>query len=298
MHPRLSRWSDEARRDKRGKPVPSVFGPADLEVCKLLAPTAKARHPWGYQYLPTNYVPLLLRRGPAGAADRLRDLKRKPNSYLQLPEQPKNNSRALIYAIAPKGIDELREEGFEVPRFTHRRLPHELMACLAAASFEYASIKHSDVKIDPVFKGDIDPIIPDWPVFKVTTPYQTRYVFLEADTGSETINTVVDPNATTIGGKFSQYLNLLKSLDKETRRFALFLFVTTRRVRMESMIESLKMTIDKEDAGHHLSANFGFTHMQYDRFINTIPKLTDWAITTDYQRAGLPPFNFLRSDAR
>ena len=64
---------------------------------------------------------------------------------------------------------------------------------------------------------------------------------------------------------------------------------------MESMIGVLKHVIDIKGHDHDLAFQFAFNHIQYDRFINTIPKLTNWALTSNHERAGsIPALNFLK----
>src|SRR3984893_19203965 len=117
-------------RRNRWKPAPLpnkgfVFVETDLELLKLLAPTAEARSPWAYQYLSTNYFAPLLHRSPAGVSDRLREL--FDYRSIRKPDQPRYNNQQHIYALDTKGADELREAGLTVPHLRERKLPHELM---------------------------------------------------------------------------------------------------------------------------------------------------------------------------
>jgi len=66
---------------------------------------------------------------------------------------------------------------------------------------------------------------------------------MEADTGSETISYSQNPDTTTIGGKFNNYLDLIKE-----RRFkkSMAVFYTTRLTRMESMIRALQYAIARK----------------------------------------------------
>jgi hypothetical protein len=158
---RNSRWSIEGHKDQKGRLIPVLFGASDLEICKLLAPI---RNPWGYQYLPTSYFHLLLNRGRA-MSKRLDDLTDKPNCYIKRPEQPRNNYRDIVYALDNRGADELRAAGFDLSRLHLRQLPHELMACLIAASFEYGAVKHNI----PIIPKEWPDVIfrPDWIPFQL-----------------------------------------------------------------------------------------------------------------------------------
>jgi hypothetical protein len=278
-----SRWSHKPRLDDAGELCPFIFNSNDLEICRLLTP--QAREPWGYQYLPTRYIAGLSGRSYGAVRARLSKMHPEPYAYIKLPDQPRNNYRERIFAIAPNGLSEIREAGIDFPKFKLRRLPHELMACIIAASFEYGARKHKlSITVDNHVRADF---YPDWPIFKVAD----IKVWLEADTGSETISHSADPDTTTIGAKFDNYLKLIK--DGHFKK-SVAVFVTTRETRKNSMIEVLKKAIDKKRMDHDVADQFLFTHITYDRFLNKLPMLTDWAIKADYQRAGAEPFNFLK----
>jgi hypothetical protein len=110
------------------------FTASDLEICELLAPYAFAREPWGYYCLPSSYFGLLLNRSIANTAMRVSELRGLPY-HTKLSEQTKNLYRDLIFQIDRAGIEQLREVGYEV-KLRSRPIPHELMACSIAASFE------------------------------------------------------------------------------------------------------------------------------------------------------------------
>lgn len=281
METRLSRWSNK-KKMRDGKPEPFVFTEDDLEICKLLSPPS--RDPRGYRFLPTSYIALLLDR--SYEVIRRRTKKLRAHSYLELPEQPHNNFRELIQSIGKAAYTQLEEAGAPQDPYKARKLAHELMACLIAASFELAT--HNNTTIEVLqFTRDL-PVRPDWPIFEFTTAHHSRFVFIEADTASEGLK-VNDPNATDIHGKFEEYLKLIHT--KKIRN-AMILFATTKPVRMNSMIELLKYTIDAHDYDHEYADYFGFTVMPYDRFLNKLPKPTAWAATQNWQRAGHTPFNF------
>lgn len=282
-----SRWDTSARLDEKGKPIPVVFGADDLEICRLFAPVQGVRQPFSYQYLPTGYVPLLLGRGKEYMINRLQQLVCEPHCYLAQPDQPRNNFRDIIFSIGANGIDELREVGHDVPRKALRRLPHELFNCIGAASFEYGSTQHKGVKIELV--KERHDFYPDLPIFWLSTPHQEKKIYFEGDCGTEQLE--AHPSNTTIDDKFEQYLCLGSEL-----KDSMVVFVTVRGTRVEKMIDRLKRIIDKRGMPHGYARSFAFTHIAYDRFLTKVPKLTDWALTADYQRAGSAgPFNFMRA---
>jgi hypothetical protein len=280
-----SRWDTSKRVDGNGAQIPVLFTANDLDMCKLLCPVQGVRTPWSYQYLPTGYLAPLLGREAQYISNRAQELVCEPYNYLAQPDQPQTNFRDIIYSIGANGVDELREHNAEIPRRSLRPLAHELMASIVAASFEYGSITQG-VSIEVVKENHA--FYPDWPVFWVTTPFQQKRVYLEVDRGTEQLES--HPTNTTIDDKLSQYLSLGPAL-----KDALVVFVTIRRTRADTMIERLKKAIDKAGVPHGYARSFAFTHIPYDRFLTKVPKLTDWAVTADYQRAGAAgPFNFMR----
>jgi hypothetical protein len=273
----------ETRRSRWNDPPPvKIFTESDLDICKLLASSILARDPWGYHYLPTSYFGPLLERGNQGAGHRVNALRGRPH-YTALAEQPHDNYRQLIYQLYRGGADALCEAGHKI-RPHSRPTSHELMACIIAASFEIGAREHRlPISIVPNLQL---PIHPDWRIFTL----QGRSVFIEADTASETINPHANSQATSIREKFDHYLDLIAA---KTVKRPLFLFVTTSATRCNSFIETLKLAIDAKDCPHEYAEHFGFTSMAYDRFLNTIPPLSGWAVTREYQRAGHQPFKFI-----
>jgi hypothetical protein len=258
---RRSRWDD---------PSPAkMFTESDLEICKLLAPSIQAREPWGYHYLPTSYFGPLLNRGLHGAGNRANALRGQPH-YTTLAEQPHDNYRQLIYQLYRGGAEALREAGYEI-KLHPRATSHELLACIIAASFEIGA-RQNNLPLKLLHVDDL-PAIPDWPVFQM----QGRAVFIEADMGTESI-----------GGKVAEKLERYHKLidDKMVRR-PIILFVTIMPDRCGTFLEELRYH-PREYAEY-----FATTSIRYDRFLNTIPPLSGWAVTTGYQRAGHEPFKFV-----
>ena len=65
------------------------------------------------------------------------------------------------------------------------------------------------------------------------------------------------------------------------------------------MLEVVKHVVDRNRYDHNLALHFAFNHIDYDRYINTIPRLTDWILASSHTRAGkIPPFNFLSTEGR
>lgn len=283
---RRSRWSTDPKLAPDGKPVGFAFTEGDLDICKLLAFSARAREPWSYEYLPTSWFAPLLGRGSHRVPARLRDLSSKPHFYIAKPDQPRSNCRDIIYALASKGVDAVRESGVAVPRLSRHRLAHALMANLIAASFELASHEVAGAVIETAVRLPRLATIPDWRPFRLSAPAGAFTVFIEADMGTETLS--ANENANTIDGKFVAYLRLTR---EPALKNPLFVFVTTRRTRRDSMIERLKRVIDRERYEHDSAGHFAFAHIAYDRFLNTVPKPGPWAVSEPYQRAGFTPLN-------
>jgi hypothetical protein len=79
-------------------------------------------------------------------------LSRKPNLYLNRPEQQRchadANYRPLIYELDDRAIGILRQAGVPVfPRIHHRNFAHEVMTSRIMASFELGTVGNSSVRI-------------------------------------------------------------------------------------------------------------------------------------------------------
>jgi hypothetical protein len=303
---RNSRWIRKDIKDKDG----FRFERSDFDICRLVTPNY--RTPWGYPYLPTNYFPPLLDRGDA-VTGRLRTL--FDLAYLGHADQPRNNFRDIIYQIDSKGLEEIRMAGFDmIPQHLqyikhNRHLSHELMVCLIAASFEYGAKKHH-LSIGLQAWPEKDPQ-PDWTPFILGD----TLVLIEADMGTERIR--IKEQATSIEDKYLKYLSLMKdgffTSHFDVPKFVI-LFITLIEPRLKSMIEKprgLKRVIDENDYDQDFAEHFAFANINkhdlftndyieelhgYDRFMNKKPKLTDWAITQPYERAGFPVLQFLKGN--
>jgi hypothetical protein len=244
----------------------------DLEICKLLTPYAPVRYPWSYTYLPTRYFAPLLETGPDYTPNRLAQL--RAEGYVTLPDQPRSNFRDLIYQLGKAGAAEVRELGYQFD-ITPRALAHELGSCLVAANVELGARKYN-LPLDIVSISSL-PQRPDWPIFTLAS----HTVMIEFDTGSESQNI--------IEGKYHCYLDLI-----ERRRVQkpIFLFITTKRDRVNNLINTLKILIDRHELPYSYAQYFAFGHMTYDRFLNKLPELSGGVITHAFERAGHEPFTF------
>jgi hypothetical protein len=162
-----------------------------------------------------------------------------------------------------------------------RSLSHELGACLVAASTELGARRHN-LPIELLPMPDIDKR-PDWPFYSLAG-FQ---VLEEFDTGSESLEV--------IERKFECYLD---AIDRKIFRRPIVRFTTTKKLRVANMIEKLKRTIDNKRYPYKYADHFAFGSIEYDRFLNKIPKPGDWAITTQYERASGTPFSFIEQNRR
>jgi hypothetical protein len=239
--------------------------------------------PWGYTYLPSGYFAQLLRRGHKGIKHRLAKLRASPH-YVTLADQPSNAHRDLIYRIGRGGVAALEDEGIAA-KSRSKALPHELFACVIAASFELGSGQLNQ-PIEAATCRQLS-IQPDWPPFR----FSRRTIFIEADMGTETNKPTRGPDATgsNIASKFKRYLLLASNREAEDPFFA---FYTCKPGRIEGWIETLMRVIDTNGYDQDYAECFGFMAVEYDRFLNTVPALSAWAATEPYVRPGFEPFRF------
>lgn len=130
MSTRKSRWSNEAT-----EPVTLTDG--DMAVFRPLN---------RFRYLRCNYISEMTGRPYGSIRHRLDDLQRLPNVYLDRPEQqrsqPNANYRHLIYELADKGAQVLKDQGLhsDEPRFGDQALfAHSMMVNDTMASIELAA---------------------------------------------------------------------------------------------------------------------------------------------------------------
>ena len=273
----LDRHARAPRLKKNGQLKPLVFNDGHLEMVKLLSPV-KARDPWSYQYLPVRYVPALLGQSLEYGRKQVTWLASEPWNYLHLPEQSEIYSCPLIVSVGKEGKQELRHIGVSLPNKPLRPIPHELLACISAASFEYGAKQHG-FKIE-VVEREAD-VTPDWPVFKLTGEKE-HIIFLEADMGRESLT---GDASNTITSKLLRYAQLFENYDD-----LYAVFVTTRPSRVTAMAYLARKL------PRSVRSRFLFTSIKYNRFLTKIPPLTDWAISGEWKTA-YGTFSFLKKQA-
>ena len=133
MKERNSRWSDEPKLDKSGKPVVITPVESDLTLFQLLL---------RYRYLPANFILPFTGFYYTYLKGRLDVLSRKPNKLLDRPDkqrsQPNANYRFLIYQLAYRGEKALKDAGLWTPEpqlgdktlFAHSLMVTETIASL------------------------------------------------------------------------------------------------------------------------------------------------------------------------
>lgn len=307
---RRSRWTKDDIRDKNGKPKRVTVTDNDIAILKLLAPTFD-RAPWGYRFLRSNYIYKLLGREKYTILERLDLLSTKSNNYLGLPDQPRNNFRAIVYELGDAGSRELKAAGLDLPKRKDTsidRFRHELLRCDIAASFEIATQEHAEIKILPwpAIKGDhthggipisrTDTIFPDWHPFAIERQESPRYTFIvgfEADCMTMPLETN-DTKRSSIQKKFLDYLRVLHN-DTIKSHFGFntkfFPFVTLDTDHMNAMMELLTKIIARERLNPVFARSFGFKVMP--SFYATPAPATGHMITEPWSRAGFPPFSLL-----
>lgn len=281
MRPR--RWNDSPTL-LNGKPKPFLLVDRDMSILKLFGPRA----PWPYRFLPTSYINTLLGRPRGNRIGRLRE---RPGRYLALAEQPRNNYRDYIYEIGPGGLAELAEDGIAFTKPSAIPRPaHTLLSNMIAASLEYGAETHGiDIRLH-----SRTTIQPDLPVFSLGDSYP---IYLEADMATERLFKPKrqQQDQTSIEAKFEVYLNLIRE------RPAFVLFCTIAPARMQNLQECLLASIQTYGYATDFAEMFAFMVLPpitseskppryFDRFLNAVPRLTDWAVTSNWTRAGnLPP---------
>jgi hypothetical protein len=128
---RNSRWSREPVVGA-GRPAIARVTERDIEIFKVLA---------RYRYLAVDDIQGLVGGELKPIVHRLNLLSRKPNLYVNRPQQQRQaadaNYRRLIYELDERGSRVLRDQGLSVlPKSYHRNFAHELMVCRITASIE------------------------------------------------------------------------------------------------------------------------------------------------------------------
>jgi hypothetical protein len=311
---RNSRWSREPKLDEAGESIIARLSEHDLAIFKVLA---------RYRYLPSDYLAALTGRSLPALQARLEILYRKPNAYINRPQQQRANANAnttpLIYELDDKGADELRNHGIIYSRKKFlRNFAHELMACTIAAFFEIGASRNNALRIlhwqhlinspqmphatkqlaNPQVltfdrNGQTESLASDWRPFVVERHFGSKsYAFVfgfEADCGTEPLDTT-DTERTSIRNKLVSYLSALDQ-DVPRQQFGattfLIPFVTTTRVRMHSMMELLQRL-----GPGALGKRFLFKHIpSFTSFEKPAPA-TGHMLLDPWHRAGFEPFSF------
>src|SRR3989304_8556723 len=136
---RNSRWDRKPVVDGDEKPAIAHLTERDIDIFKCLA---------RFQYLPTDYIHAFVRGDYKSLIHRLNLLSRKPNLYINRPQQQREhaeaNHRKLVYELDDRGAQELRDRNIEVSKKKYQRnFAHELMVCQIAASIELGTIATS-----------------------------------------------------------------------------------------------------------------------------------------------------------
>lgn len=128
---RNSRWTrDPVIHD--GAPVVARITEHDIEIFRLLA---------RYRYLQADDIRAFVGGALTPLARRLNLLSRKPNLYVNRPQQQRQscdaNHRRLVYELDDRGANALCDPGWlRLPRSSHSNFAHELMVCRIRASIE------------------------------------------------------------------------------------------------------------------------------------------------------------------
>lgn len=312
---RNSRWDRQPKLDERGRPFVARLTEDDFLILTLLGQ---------YRYLASDYIAALTGRSLATLQARLEILCRKPNCYINRPQQQRDsasaNSRRLIYELDDKGAEALRGREVHCPRKKNmRNFAHELMACQIAASFHIGALANPAIRIiawhelvespqmpaatkalaNPQaipFSRDGCPeqLISDWRPFVIERSLATKsYTFVagfEADCGTEPID-ATDPDRSSIRNKFAAYLTCLQQ-DGPRRHFGattfMVPFVTTTEPRMRSMIQLLERMRPGE-----YGRRFLFKHIPSFTSFDRLAPATGHMLTDPWHRAGFEPFRFV-----
>jgi hypothetical protein len=308
---RNSRWTREPATGKTGKPRKAVVTERDIRVILPLL----AR----YRYLPADFIHAFTGGDYQSLIKHLGLLSRKPNLYLNRPEQQREHAEALyrkgIFELDKRGIETLRELGFTVPdRKYHYNFAHELMTCQIAASIELGvnASQHQLIRWD-AFKADVpkatleskNPFAMEFKDGEFVTPDHEPFIIdyengrtrffpgFEADCGTEPID-ASDMGRSSIRAKFRAYLNVLH--DKIYKKHygiknCTIPFITNTEARMHSMM-ALLQKMEPGDLAEHII----FSHVPSFYAFRETFKAGGQMFTAPWKRAGLPDFHMNQGD--
>ena len=276
----LDRWSKAKRKD-------IVFTEYDLDIIRLVASRFDVREPWSYRFLTTPYFKALLGRGNY-LENRLPKLTWH-EGYLELTEgQSKRFTGFQVRNIGKLGNYQFDADYSDTLPHS-RTLPHSLFANLIAASFEIGA-KKNNLTIQPRSRQATEQIIPDWPIFSLLTPDHERYIWIEADTGTEPMRRLTT-QGTSITDKLIHYRDALASREIT---HSMILFVTTTPGRAREILKTIRMVFDKHES---LAKHIAVKHVQFTPDLFKLPPATPWAVEENWQRAHADlPFHFLKPE--
>ncbi len=305
---RNSRWDREPVVDDGGKPTIAYLIDRDIEIFKVLA-----RH----RYLPSDYIHAFVRGDYKSLIHRLNLLSRKPNLYINRPQQQREhaeaNYRKLVYELDDRGAQELRDRDIEVSKKKyHRNFTHELIVCQIAASIELGTIANSKIKLirwPAILASDklpdatrrlANPLsipvgdhrkIPDGEPIVIVRQFETTtYIFLvqEADCGTEPID-ATDNDRSSIRRMFEDYLTIIEQRTYHNHFGAntfMVAIVTTNETRMSSMMALLARMNPGQSAKRFL-----FKHIPAFTSYKQSAPATGHMLTEPWKRAGYPDFH-------
>jgi hypothetical protein len=140
---RRSRWARDPVLQVDGRPSLAQLTERDFEIFGLLA---------RYRYLSADDIHAFVGGSLKALTRRLNLLSRKPNLYINRPQQQRqtvhSNCRRLIYELDDKGIGLLRDRGLpHLPKSYHRNFAHELLVCRIMASFEHGARRCPSIRL-------------------------------------------------------------------------------------------------------------------------------------------------------
>jgi hypothetical protein len=307
---RNSRWSREPKIEN-GRALVARITEDDIAAFTLLG---------RYRYLPIDYIAALDNRKLISLQWRFDLLQRRPNQYVNRPEQQRENAdanyRRLIYELDDNGAFELEQRGAPyVKRKYHRNFAHELMVCMIAASFEIGTKENPEVQIIPWRgilasdklpsrtrhmnepraipftnqDGEDDVVLADWEPFAIKKPSGFHFLpGFEADCGTEPIDATNDARSS-IRAKFTAYLSVMQ---QETYRshFGASTFIVPFITNSETRMRSMMALLERMQPGRH-GARFIFKHIP-GFTAREVPPATGHMLTEPWQRVG-QPFSFV-----
>lgn len=327
MHPdkqekRNSRWGDAPVLDKNGAPKVALITERDIE--RIFLPLTR------YRYLPADYIAAIGGSSLDYLVNRLALLARKPNSYVNRPQQQRANAsancRRQIYELSEKGFRLMQERGLvrqrerAVTNFAHELVTSQLMASVEVGARQSEarlitwneildsrslpdetrrSPKPYQIPVSLTLDGTVvaTHVAADGMPFGIARSLtgQAAYFFcpgIETDCGTEPID-ASDFQRSSLYKKFVLYL----AIEAQGIHRAHFGFpnlyvpvITTNAARLASMMRLLERITDGRG-----SKNILFRTFPAFTSPEKPPTPSGHMLTEDWQRVGHPPFNFLRS---